>query len=431
MSKILVLGAGFVAGPLVRYLTGRNYDITVASQFIEDAHHLQDDFSSIEICEIDVLNDDALGQLVKGHDLVISFVPHIFHLNVARQCIKFSKHMVTASYETEEMKALDEQAINQNVTILNEIGLDPGIDHLSAMKEIDDIHARGGKLKSFISWCGGLPAPSSNDNPLGYKFAWAPISALMALLNEATYRKNGKTVTVSEKELLNDIQQVEISDELNLEGYPNRNSINYRDIYGITDADDILRGTLRYQGFSAIMQSCKVLGLLETREKTHAQVDQNWLTLMRNATPEYETTIKMLSKEVKHALQWLGLFEEQRLVQKNVSIIDAFCTLLVEKLSYTEGEQDMVVLQHQFISETSDGKVEKRSSTLIKEGNKNGYSAMALTVGTPAAIAADLILSGKITDRGVILPMTKSIYEPLLRELANQGIRIDEKLVAG
>ncbi len=428
MSSILVLGAGFVAGPLVRYLTQREHQLTVASQFIEEAQLIADVYPQINICEMNVADDVALGSLVKKHDLVISFVPYQFHISVAKQCIKYSKHMITASYEFPEMKALNDAAKDKHITILNEIGLDPGIDHLAAMQVIDQIHAEGGKLKSFVSWCGGIPAPSSNDNPLGYKFAWAPKSVLLALLNEATFLKNGNTVTVSAEELLENIQQVKLSEELFLEGYANRDSTSYREIYGISEADEVFRGTLRYKGFSAILQCCKHLGLLNTNIKTSAKEQQNWQDVMRIAMADLELFRSKQTQQVQVALDWLGLFEEERIVAKDKLIIDAFCDLLVEKLSYTEGEQDMVVLQHQFISITAAGVEQRRNSTLILEGEVDGYSAMAKTVGTPAAIAADLIVTNVIEERGVILPMSRAIYEPLLDELNNQGISFTETL---
>ena len=280
MSKILVLGAGFVAGPLVKYLSYKGHQITVASQFIDEAQALANDYPEIDISELNVTDADSLGALVKLHDIAISFVPFQFHLNVAKQCIKYSKHMITASYETEDMKALDQQAIDSGIVILNEIGLDPGIDHLSAMRIIDEIHEKGGQLDSFTSWCGGLPAPDYNDNPLGYKFSWAPRNVLTALLNEATFLKDGEIIRVPSEDLLLNTYSIDISEDLKLEGYPNRESVNYRDIYGISEAKDILRGTLRYKGFSAILQACKEMGLLDLNERDDVDGSTDWYSLL-------------------------------------------------------------------------------------------------------------------------------------------------------
>ncbi|PCJ45999.1 MAG: saccharopine dehydrogenase [Gammaproteobacteria bacterium] len=430
MSNILVLGAGFVAGPLVKYLTKRNHHITVASQFIDEAKAIAVDYPEISVCELNVTDEASLGSLVEAHDLTISFIPADFHVKVAEQCLKYSKHMITASYETPEIKALNQQAIDKNITILNEIGLDPGIDHLSAMQIIHEIKATGGTLDSFVSWCGGLPAPESNNNPLGYKFAWAPLGVLMALLNDATYLKNGEVVTILGEQLLQTLQTVNISPTLTLEGYPNRDSVSYRDIYGIFDAKEVLRGTLRYPGFSDILHSCKELGLLDPSafEITGAL---SWKALLEQHKPDLSNYLNEQSTAVVEALNWLGLLDDGHLVPQANSKINAFCHLLMEKLAYTADERDMVVLQHQFRSTNAQGIPELRESTLILEGDVAGYSAMAKTVGTPAAIAADLIVTGVIEDKGVILPMTENIYTPLLKALAEEGIILKETLKLG
>ncbi|MFT5520334.1 MAG: saccharopine dehydrogenase (NADP+, L-glutamate forming) [Enterobacterales bacterium] len=430
MSNILVLGAGFVAAPLVKYLIKRNHQITVASQFLHEAQVIKDEFPEISINEVNVTDEDSLGSLVDKHDLTVSFIPAPFHIRVAKQCIKYAKNMITASYETPEMKSLQQQAIDSNITILNEIGLDPGIDHLSAMQIIDLIEAEGGTLDSFVSWCGGLPAPDSNNNPLGYKFAWAPLGVLMALLNEATYLKEGEVVTVTSAQLLKTLQEVTISPELELEGYPNRDSVSYRDIYGIRNAKEVLRGTLRYKGFSDILQCCKELGLLD--DSPHQiNSNQSWKALLEYQKSDLSDYLAEQKDDVVEALKWLGLLDDEHMMPESDSIINAFCHLLMAKLAYTEHEKDMVVLKHQFRSTNSHGETEFRESTLILEGDVKGYSAMAKTVGTPAAIAADLLVTGKITRKGVILPMTKDIYMPLLKALREEGIILVETLKVG
>ena len=434
MSKILVLGAGFVAGPLVKYLTYKEHQITVASQFIEEAQAIANDYPEISISELNVTDADSLGALVAKHDIAISFVPFQFHPNVAEQCIKHSKHMISASYETEEMKALHQQAVDCGIIILNEIGLDPGIDHLSAMQIIDEIHQKGGQIDSFASWCGGLPAPESNDNPLGYKFSWAPRNVLTALLSEATFLKDGEVITVPADELLFNISDDDISDELKLEGYLNRESVNYRNIYGIGEAKNILRGTLRYKGFSAILQACKEMGLLDLNERNDLDGSRDWYSLLDSNVSHFDRFLQKQSTQVIDALTWLGLTDKELLSPKAPTMIDAFCSLLLDKLSYGENEKDMIVLQHEFRSTTAQGVKELRYSTLILEGDdmtgdKKGYSAMSKTVGTPAAIAADLIVSGKIADKGVLLPMKSNLYSPILAELEEQGIVMVESLM--
>jgi len=428
MSRILVLGAGFVAGPLVQYLLQRKHQLTVASQFLDEAQSIANIYPEISIDEVDVTDEQSLGSLVSKHDVTISFVPFQFHSKVAKQCIKYAKHMITASYESPEMKAFHQQAMDKNITILNEIGLDPGIDHLSAMQVIDSIHQEGGKLVSFVSWCGGLPSPDSNNNPLGYKFAWAPKSVLMALLNEATYLKGGEVITIPAEELLENVHQVDISEKLLLEGYANRDSVSYRHVYGLDEAQIVLRGTLRYRGFSEILQCCKELGLLNVEVNTDFVKAENWRQLLQQNIGDLDSYLEQQSEEAVNGLKWLGLLQKQHLIPQANTVIDAFCQLLIEKLSYTEDEKDMVVLQHKFGSINARGEAEIRHSTLIQEGEVGGFSAMANTVGTPAAIAADLILSGQIDEKGVILPMGQSIYQPILEALAEQGIEMTESM---
>jgi saccharopine dehydrogenase (NADP+, L-glutamate forming) len=423
MSRILVLGAGFVAAPLVDYLYKKSYQLTIANQDLDEAHRLVGERSGIKVTALDVTDDQQLSQLVSEHDLVISLVPYLFHVAIAKQCLAHAKHLVTASYQSPEMFELNQQAIDKGLTFINEVGLDPGIDHLSAMKIIDEIHEQGGKLEAFVSWCGGLPAPSANDNPLGYKFAWAPRGVLLALLNSAQYIKQGEVVNVAGDELLASATSFKINDQLSLEGYANRDSVSYQKLYGIQEAQTLLRGTLRYQGFSAILQACKNLGLLSTEQDLNHY--SSWYELIKRNQPELQAFLNELDEPVLGALEWLGILSKDQAPKAAECALDSFCDLLIAKLAYKQGEHDMIVLQHKFVSVNRDGETEHHRSTLILEGDDQ-YSAMAKTVGTPAAIAADMICTGEISRKGVILPMTADIYQPMLDELAKQGIELTE-----
>ncbi|MBI2380984.1 MAG: saccharopine dehydrogenase NADP-binding domain-containing protein [Gammaproteobacteria bacterium] len=437
MSRILILGAGYVAGPLVDVLHRRlDNEITLASQFLAEAQALAKGRERIAPAVLDVNNAHALGELVKAHDLVVSFVPYLFHMKVAEQCLAHGKHLVTASYEQPAMKALDAEVAARGLTFLNEIGLDPGIDHLSAMRIIDEAHAEGAKVESFVSWCGGLPAPDANDNPLGYKFSWAPRAVLLALLNEARFRRAGVDVALSRDELLPSTSPVQVGAELALEGYPNRNSLNYEAIYGIDGVKDLLRGTLRYRGFAAILHAAKHCGLLDVDADPSLEQGAEplgWQALIARQlgmTSPLAATALPFSKPVQEAFAWLGLLDGGPVPQAG-NRLDAFCELLKAKLQYREGERDMVVLHHKFVIRKTDGSVERKTSTLIAYGEAGGYTAMAKTVGIPAALAAQLILDGKIDRRGVILPVTQDVYEPLLDALAHEGISSDERSFAG
>ncbi len=420
-QSILVLGAGFVVGPVVEYLTRENnYNLTVASQFLEEAEKYAQKYPNVTPIVADVTNTHSMQELIREHDLVISLVPYIFHVPIAKICIEQKIPMITASYVSSEMKALDDAAKTSGVLILNEIGLDPGIDHLSAMKIIDDAHDKGGKVVSFASWCGGLPAPECNDNPLGYKFSWAPRAVLLALLNQAKYLKAGEETIIDSDNLLASAQSVDVGTTFKLEGYPNRDSTGYKQGYNIPEVKNLIRGTLRYLGFSEILESAKKLGLLSLDEAVDNSLD--WAKWMQG---KIESKSIILSEQTRVAFEWLGLFGDSLLPKAN-SMLDAFCVVLQDKLNYQKGEFDMVVLQHKFeIAYPS--QTEFLSSTLIVKGDPNGFSAMAKTVGYPAAIAAELILTGEINEVGVKIPVSPNLYEPILEKLEQENIICKEK----
>ena len=434
MSQVLVLGAGFVAGPLVCYLSRKNYPITVASHLFSEAESMADKYPGVTPIQLDVSDRATLLARVEEHDLVVSFVPFDFHEYVAEVCLEANKHLVTASYETEEMRGYHKEALAQDVTIVNEIGLDPGIDHLTAMQVFDEIKESGGELDSFISWCGGIPAPSANNNPLGYKFSWSPKSVLLATLNNAKYFHHGHDRIIPEADLLKTIEEVHFNDDLLLEGYANRDSTTYIERYGIGHATKVLRGTLRYQGFSEIFQAFKDLRILSLEAdlsiKWHNKTWTDYLETVIGGSFQNHLEEKY-SERVQIAFHWLGLTDHSQVVAEAETMLDAFCELLISKLQYSENEADMVVMQHQFTATTKDGKHEYRTSSLILEGEPDGFSAMAKTVGTPAAIMVDMILTGKMTERGVILPLSKTIYVPMLAELANEGIHLTESIRTG
>ncbi|WP_251360022.1 saccharopine dehydrogenase C-terminal domain-containing protein [Kangiella sp. TOML190] len=430
MSNILVLGAGFVAEPLVEYLNRRDDNrISVASYVINEAQALADKFPKIDALQVDVSDQEALECLLVDYDLVVSLVPAPFHPTVAKAAIAQKVAMVTASYESDEMRDLATEAEEAGVIILNEIGLDPGIDHLSAMEVIDQVQQKGEKITAFVSWCGGVPAPESNNNPIGYKFSWAPKGVLMALLNKAQYLHQNQAVTVSSDQLM-DWAKPLLIEGLQLEGYPNRESISYKEVYGIDSAESLLRGTLRYQGFSEIIKGAYQLNLLSTKV-SDVSATGSWkdYIVSLNQADNLEQLLKVLTPKAKDALTWLGCFSELQVAAKN-SPIDVFCALLIDKLQYLEGESDMIALQHKFVVEDSAGGEYFLSSTLIAVGDPDGYSAMSKTVGYPAAIASQLILDNKVERQGVLRPVFADIYQPTLKALAAEGIECVEKRIS-
>ncbi len=429
MKSILVLGAGFVAAPLVDYLSQRNYRMTVASYLLEEADAIASRFPNVDAQQLDVSDHVALSEAIKAHDMVVSFVPFVFHETVAEACIAERRSLVTASYETDKMRSLHSKAQQAGITIVNEIGLDPGIDHLSAMKIFDEIECAGETLDSFVSWCGGLPAQSANDNPLGYKFSWSPRSVLLAVLNDAKYVLDGKVELVPADQLLTRINQIEISPELLLEGYANRDSTSYVDIYNIPTATKVLRGTLRYPGFCEIIHTCKEIGLLDrSEERIKEWQDRPWADYIADQTgQDLSRFVASLSGVSRAAIEFLELQKPEQCINPESSILDAFCKLLTDKISFKPGERDMIVMQHEFISHDASGTSRRRTSTLVLEGDPEGYSAMAKTVGTPAAITTDMIMKQEIKRTGVVLPMTDDFYNPILERLAEEGIEMEER----
>ncbi|WP_144393413.1 saccharopine dehydrogenase C-terminal domain-containing protein [Pleionea sediminis] len=421
-KKILILGAGLVAAPAIEYLARREENkITIVSNILSEAQALAGDRDGNTAAAADVTDKSQMSDLIASHDLVISLVPYIFHVAIAELCIEHKRPLVTASYVSPEMRALNEKAKQADVLILNEIGLDPGIDHLTAMKVIDEAHDKGAGVKSFASWCGGLPAPECNDNPIGYKFSWAPRGVLLALRNEASFLKHGKKETIQPSQLLASAQPVDLGTDFELEGYPNRDSTPYREAYNMPENQNLIRGTLRYKGFSEVFDCAHQVGLLSTEDKPDVALSwSDWIS----ASLE-KNSIK-LSSEVQDAFEWLGLFGDDKLPDAP-SILDAFCQLLLSKLSFKEGEYDMIALQHKFEIEYQ-GKSEYLSSTLVVKGDPNGYSAMAKTVGYPVGISAQLILDGEINDKGVHIPVLRHFYEPILDCLAEEGIECVEKV---
>jgi saccharopine dehydrogenase (NADP+, L-glutamate forming) len=435
MKKILILGAGLVARPLVRYLLDQpDFEVEVASRTVSKAEKLVQGHPRGMARELNLKNEAGLRQEVSAADLVISMVPYSFHPKVAEFCIAHKKHMVTTSYVSEAMKKLDSDARKAGIIILNEVGLDPGIDHMEAMRVIHEIHDKGGKLLSFISFCGGLPAPEANTNPFGYKFSWSPVGVLLAGKNSARYLWDGKKVFVPSEKLFESYTFRTIEGLGVFEGYPNRNSLPYIDLYSVPETKTMLRGTLRNIGWCETVKKMVQLGLLDQEEK-----DWSGLTYGDFLRRLVGTRSKDLSRAacsylgispglaIIRRLEWLGLLSDERLPLQKGSALDIVGARMIEKLAYTEGERDMIILQHEFLASYPGRQKEKIISTLVDFGIPQGNSSMSRTVGLPAAIGTKLILEGKIRERGVHIPVLPDIYKPILKELAGLNISFKEK----
>jgi saccharopine dehydrogenase-like NADP-dependent oxidoreductase len=429
-----VLGAGLVAKPLVHYLLQKGYRVIVASRTVSKAEALIAGFQNGEAHAL--LSDDEpkLAAFVKECDLAVSLLPPPQHPVVAKHCIANKKQMVTTSYVAPAMAALDAPAREVGVTILNEIGVDPGIDHMSAMRIIDAVHQKGGKIVAFRSYCGGLPAPEDNNNPFGYKFSWAPRGVLVAGRNNAQYLLDGRKVEIPNAMLFRDMHLLRVEGFGEFEAYPNRDSVSYIEVYGLQGIETLYRGTLRNMGWCDCLHNYNRLGLLsldevEVKGKTYAE-----FTAQVVGCHPYEDLARAVSKKLmipKESLpilnlRWLGMFSDRVFEVERISPLDALGALMFEKLAFAPHERDMIVLYHDFRAEYPGGRRERITSRLIDFGIKDGDSSMSRTVSLPAAIAVDLILTGKIAARGVLRPTVPEIYNPVLDELDTLSIRCEE-----
>lgn len=435
-KRILVLGAGLVTRPLVEYLLNQpDFHVTVASRTVRRAQALIGGRPNGRAVAFDIEQDPAgLDPLVADADLVISMLPYIHHVQVARACLRHRRHLVTTSYVRDEMRALDGPAREAGILFLNEIGLDPGIDHMSAMRVIHRVHQEGGQIKAFRSYCGGLPAPDANDNPLGYKFSWSPRGVVLAGRNDARYLENGRVVEVPNARLFATHFLLWVEGLGDLEAYPNRDSLPYIQLYGIPETEAMYRGTLRNVGWCDVMQKLNELGYFSLDErpdlpgKTFRQVMAELIG--RPETPNLKADLAAHLNVspvsgVMMALEWLGLLDDAP-VPPRTTLLDVLADRMLEKMAYREGERDMVVLVHEFRAVYPD-REERITSTLIDFGIPGGDTAMARTVGYPAAIAARLILEGSLRLTGVHIPVLPEIYEPVLTELESLGIRVAER----
>jgi saccharopine dehydrogenase (NADP+, L-glutamate forming) len=436
MKKALVLGAGLVAAPLVKYLLDQpDLSVVVADVEAGRAEKIVAGHPRGRAEVLDISDRQALAAAIGRADLVVSMVPYTFHPLVAELAIEQGRHMVTASYVSPAMKELDAKAKAKGVILLNELGLDPGIDHMEAMRVIHEAHDAGGRVIAFTSWCGGLPAAEANTNPFGYKFSWSPRGVLLASKNSARFLKDGRIVSIPAADLFINPEIIGIPGLGDFEGYPNRDSVSYREIYGIPEALTVFRGTLRYAGWCETIRKMVALGLFDDTIKDRS--GSTFLGLMAElsgAVPGSDVKKAVAARlgleagaPIVSRLEWLGLFEPKALPFAKGSALDNLAALMIEKLQYKAGERDMIVLQHEFLIRTAAGRDERIVSTLIDYGVPGGDSSMSRTVGLPAAIGARLVLEGRIHAFGVQVPVLPEIYGPILDELETLGVRFEEK----
>uniref|UniRef100_A0A8C6SNZ0 Aminoadipate-semialdehyde synthase n=1 Tax=Neogobius melanostomus TaxID=47308 RepID=A0A8C6SNZ0_9GOBI len=413
MKRVLLLGTGYVSGPVVEYLTRDDKtQVTVASVSLRQAEELSIKYPNTIPVVLDASSQEGhLDTLVKDHDLVISLLPYSFHPLVAKHCIQWKKNMVNASYLSPDMKNLESSALEAGITIVNEMGLDPGIDHMLAMECIDQAKADGCTVESYSSFCGGLPAPECSDNPLRYKFSWSPHGVLMATISPAKYLKDGQVQTIpGGGSLLESAVEKDFFPGFNLEGYPNRDSTKYAEPYGIQSVHTLLRGTLepRMCGPAPLAGVKALIFPFEVFE----------FDLMK-VTP-------IVSGLCLFSVLRFGMLSEE-VVPHAETVLEALAKHLEVKLPYAKRERDMIVMRNDLGLRHPTGELETKYISMVVYGEPDGFSAMAKTVGYPVAIAARMLLDGEIRSKGLVVPMTKEVYGPALARLKEEGIQIVSK----
>jgi alpha-aminoadipic semialdehyde synthase len=440
IKSFVIFGSGYVTGPTIEYLS-RHGTVTVVTDKPHEAE-ISARENKIKIVNLKLhekIAHSVMDPIISSADVVISLLPAAMHPWIAKSCLKNGKHLVTASYVSPEMQEFHEKASEKSLVFLNEIGLDPGIDHLGAMEIIEGERAKGNAIESFVSWCGGLPAPEAANNPFGYRFSWSPMGVLLAAQNDAQFKENGESVYLKDSELLTSYRFLHnLFPALNLQGIPNRNSISYTSKYNLDEAalKTILRGTLRYAGFFDLLEGFRQLGyLIKVRYLPECT---NWLQASQMIFAEEHDFIPTIRQycdsldtnqqdELFETMQWLGLFSEKEPFDPSEPVLVNLSRILQKKMYYEPGQRDAVYLHHSVISRS--GAEESGQREVIKASMQvfgdDRWTAMARTVGYPVGIAARLVAEGAISERGVIIPVKKEIYDPMLAELGEYGIKFD------
>lgn len=444
MRHILIIGAGRSASSLIQYLLNKseeeNLHLTIGDLSLELAQRKTKNHKNATAIAFDIFNEAQRKEEIQKADIVISMLPAHMHIEVAKDCITYKKHMVTASYVSEAMQQLDAQAKENNLVFMNEIGLDPGIDHMSAMKVIHEIREQGGKIILFESFCGGLVAPESDNNLWNYKFTWNPRNVVLAgqggaakFIQEGTYKY------IPYHKLFRRTEFMEVEGYGRFEGYANRDSLKYKSVYGLDDALTLYRGTIRRVGFSKAWNMFVQLGMTDdsyvmenSETMTYREFTNSFLPY--HPTDSVEIKLRLSLKMDQDDIKWdklleLDLFNKDKVVGlKNATPAQILEKILTESWTLEEHDKDMIVMYHKFGYEL-DGKEKQIDSTMVCLGDDQTYTAMAKTVGLPVAMATLQILNGNIKTPGVQLPINKEVYLPILEELESYGVVFNEKQV--
>ena len=440
MKNILVIGAGRSAPTLIKYLLEQSGDndwrVKVGDILLDLASERINGHENGRAIAFDVLDSQQRQKEISVADVVVSMLPPSMHIDVAKDCVELGKHMVTASYVSDEMNDLNEAAKKKGVVLLNEIGVDPGLDHLSSMDILEKIKAKGGLLTSFESFTGGLVAPESDNNPWNYKFTWNPRNVVLAGQEVVKFIQEGKYKYIPYHKVFNRIEKININGYGSFEGYANRDSLKYREVYGIDDIPTLYRGTLRRPGFCRAWDLFVQLGATDdsyTMENTEKMTHREFINSFVFYHPGDSVKLKVayhmgigIESDELEKLTWLGLFDDTVVGLKNATPAQILQHILEKKWTLEPDDKDMIVMMHRVFYKIN-GSLKRLISELVVKGDDSTYTAMAKTVGLPMAIATKHIANGVINSPGVLLPITKEIYEPTLKELSQHGIEFVER----
>ena len=438
-NQILVIGAGRSSSSLIKYLldnaAAQDWQVRIGDMDLSLAQSRVGDNPRGVAFKFNALDASERAGEIEKSNFVISMLPARFHMEVVKDCIRYKKNLITPSYISKELAALDQEVKDAGIIILNEVGLDPGIDHMSAQKIIDEIKNDGGKFSRFESFTGGLIAPESDNNPWNYKFTWNPRNVVLAGQGSAAqFLQGGKYKYVPYNMLFSRTKLIEIEGYGAFEGYPNRDSLKYISVYGLEGIPTIYRGTLRKAGFPKAWNVFVQLGMTDDSYQMHNMKEVSYREFT-NSFLAYQTDVSceeklklflQLDDEVMSKLKWLGVFSDEKIGIDSASPAKILQNLLESKWTLEEGDKDMIVMWHRF-GYVIDGHEYDRTSSMVVIGDDEDYTAMAKTVGYPIGIACKMILNGKITAKGVRLPITADIYNPILDELEELGVVFTEK----
>lgn len=441
MNNILIIGAGRSASALINYVLAQaktyNWFVTVADADPDLATRKVNGHPNGRATWLDAMKVNDRREIIARNDVVVSLLPPHLHLEVAHDCLKLKKHLITASYISKQLYALGDEARERALIFMGEMGLDPGIDHMSGKQQIDRILAKGGRLKSFKSYTGGLVAPESDDNPWNYKFSWNPRNVVLAGQGTAQYLEEGKLRYVPYNRIFRQTYPINVPNMGEYEVYVNRDSLLYREIYNLGPISNLMRGTIRHKGFAKAWDALVKIGLtdasfpiLDSEEITYHELIDAYVSGSSTGTSLKEKVANLIREDidgdVMKKLEWLGIFSKKKIRMKSATPALILENLLLEKWRLQPQDKDMVIMQHEFEYELA-RKNYRLTSTLVMKGEDAENTAMSRLVGLPIGIFVKHVMLGNINSIGVNIPVLKEVYDPVLEELKEYGVNFTEK----